>query len=54
MQQKVMFTSNVRQKCTHGNMAECELLCVGVATLLRNKYASILRVISRKYILQDC
>ena len=27
-------------------MAESEVLCVGVATLLRNKYASILRVIS--------
>ncbi len=36
----------VRPKCTYGNMAEIELFCVGVATLLRNKYASILRVIS--------
>ena len=34
----------MRQKCTYGNMTESELLCVKVATLLRNKYASALRV----------
>ena len=28
-------------------MAESELLCVRVATLLRNKYASVLRVMSQ-------
>ena len=28
-------------------MAESELLCVRVATLLRNKYASILRMMSQ-------
>ena len=33
-------------ECIYGNMVERELLCVRVATLLRNKYASILRVIS--------
>ena len=27
----------VRQKCSYGNMAESELLCVRVATLLRKK-----------------
>ena len=36
----------VRQNCTYGNMAESELICVIEATLLRNKYASILRAIS--------
>ena len=36
----------VRQECTYENMAESELLCVRVATLLRNKYASILKVMS--------
>ena len=36
----------VRQKCTYGNMAESELICVIDATLLRNKYARILRVMS--------
>ena len=44
----------VRQKCTYGNMAESELLCVRVATLLRNKYASILRVISLGSTCQNC
>ena len=34
-----------RNAQTYGNMAESELLCVWVATLLRNKYASIIRVI---------
>ena len=41
-----MFLTRCEQKCTYGNMAESELLCVRVATLLRNKYASILRVMS--------
>ena len=36
----------VRQKWTYGNMADSELLCVEVATLLRNDYARI-RVISQ-------
>ena len=27
----------VIQKCTHGNMADKELICVGVATLHRSK-----------------
>ena len=36
----------VRQKWTYGNMADSELLCVEVATLLRNEYARI-RVISQ-------
>ena len=30
----------------YGNMAEIELFCVGVGTLLKRKYASILRVMS--------
>ena len=38
----------VRQKCTFGNMAESELLCVRVATSLRNKYAHI-----RQYMLSE-
>ena len=29
-----MFLTVARQKCTCGNMAEIELLCVGVTTLL--------------------
>ena len=36
----------MRQKCSYGNIAESELLCLRVATLFRNKYASILRVMS--------
>ena len=40
-----MFRTVVRQICTYGNMAGSELFCVRVA-LLRNKYASILRVMS--------
>ena len=40
------FLMVVRQKCTYGNVAESELPCVRVATLLRSKYASILRVMS--------
>ena len=35
-----------RHKCAYGNVAESKLLCVGVATLLRKKYASVLRVLS--------
>ena len=36
----------VRQKCTYGNIVVSELLCVRVATLIGNKYASIPRVLS--------
>ena len=36
----------VRQKYIYRNTAESELLCVRVATLLGNKYAGILRVMS--------
>ena len=32
-----MFLTSWRQKCTFGNMVERELLCVKVATLLRNE-----------------
>ena len=32
-----MFLPVVRQKCTYGNMAESEFLCVRVAALLRSK-----------------
>ena len=35
-------------------MAESELFCVRVATLLRNKYASILRVMSLGSTCQNC
>ena len=38
------FGPVVSQKCTYGNMAESELLCVSVATLVRSKNASTLRV----------
>ena len=34
------------EKCTYENVAEGELLYVRVATLPRDKYASILRVMS--------
>ena len=35
-------------------MAESKLICVKVATLLRSKYASILRVMSQGYTCQYC
>ena len=41
----------VRQKYTCGNMAESKLYC---ATLLRNKYAIILRIISYGKTCQNC
>ena len=37
-------------KCTYEYMAESKLLCVRVATLLRNKHASILSVISQGFL----
>ena len=40
---KPMFQTSCE---TEIHMAESELLCVKVATLLTNKYASILRVMS--------
>ena len=46
---------DVRLKCTYGNIAAIELLCVRVATLLRNKYSSILRCdVIYKAIHQNC
>ena len=39
-----MFLTSYETECIFGNMAESESLCVRVATLLRNKYASTLRV----------
>ena len=35
-------------------MAESEFLCASVATILRNKYASILRVMSEDITCQNC
>ena len=35
-----MFLTSCETECTYENMAESELLCVGVATLLRNEYKS--------------
>ena len=46
----IMFETSL-DRCAHnGNIAESELRCVSVATLLRNKYASILRMeVMRQY-----
>ena len=39
----------MRQERIYGNMAESELLCVRVASLLRNKYASLSDVTGKTY-----
>ena len=42
----------MREKCTYGNMAMSELLCVRVVTLLRNIYASVLRLCHKACMLE--
>ena len=41
-----MFLTSYETEMHYGNKAESKLLCVRLATLLRNKYASILRVMT--------